>query len=217
MIGNGREPLTILAKSGRGLHRDGAPVFSRRTPIIVALFNLLVVRRSVLGNSSPPLCSTTTQSQMERRKLRKLKIAHETYLWRREHMHLADYQYSTCMERVVIYLEGYRNSPLHLYFREEDNLILGIDVEKEKWCVGSGSQGIIWLYRHDSKCALPADEANSAERRPLIHINLSRPAVIAKLIEYFIKAEWKPKEGSKPVVIENALRLLETLELPQGN
>jgi hypothetical protein len=120
------------------------------------------------------------------------------------------------MERVVIYLAGYKNFPLHLYFREEDNLILEIDMEQESWQVGSGSQGIIWLYKRDSTPSSLIDGANPTERRQPVTINLSRPAVIAKLIEYFTQAIWKPTECSKPVVVEDGLRFLEVLALPQG-
>ena len=153
---------------------------------------------------------------MERKKLRKIVVNNKTYLWRREHLHLVEYEHSACMERVIIYLAGYKNSPLHLYFREEDNLILEIDVEQESWQVGSSSQGIIWLYKRDSTPSLPVDGANPTERQPPVAINLSRPAVIAKLVEYFTRAIWKPTECSKPVVVEDGLRFLEALNLPLG-
>ncbi|MDQ0781325.1 hypothetical protein QF044_001179 [Chryseobacterium sp. W4I1] len=65
--------------------------------------------------------------------LRKIKRDNETYLWKRLHLHLTNYEYSKCVENVVIYLEGHKKSPLQLSFRKEGNLTLKTDIEKEKW------------------------------------------------------------------------------------
>ncbi len=81
-------------------------------------------------------------------KLRKIKVANETYLWNRKHYHLSEFEYSKCAEKVIIYLEGYKKSPLQLSFREEDNIPLKKNVEKEKWCVGYPESGIIWLSKY---------------------------------------------------------------------
>jgi hypothetical protein len=67
-------------------------------------------------------------------KLRKIKLDGETYLWRREHHHLTQFKYSKCVEKVTVYLEGFKNSPLQLSFREEDNLMLSINIEKKMVC-----------------------------------------------------------------------------------
>ncbi len=151
---------------------------------------------------------------MSKNKLRKIKIANETYLWRVNHSHLENFTYSKCVEKVVVYLEGYKKSPLRLSFREEDNLVLKKDLKKEKWCVGYPDTGVIWLYTY--KPALPNNEPYPIEQQKTISINLNRPAVIVKLIAYFIERQWKPKENEKPLVIENALKFLEIIELPQG-
>ena len=66
---------------------------------------------------------------------------------------------------------------------------LNLNLEKEKWHLGYPDDGVIWLSesREDKK-----------PQTINITINLNRPAVIAKLIEYFIAKEWKPKESKKP-------------------
>ncbi|WP_299680677.1 hypothetical protein [uncultured Dokdonia sp.] len=140
-------------------------------------------------------------------KLRKIKINNNTYLWRRGHYHLPKFEYSECVEKVTIYLEEYKNSPLQLSFREEDNLILKTNIDKEKWCVGYPDSGVIWLFKPR------ADKKPQTEH---IAINLNRPAVIAELIKYFNLNGWKPKENSKPFVEENALKFLEIIDLPRG-
>lgn len=89
-------------------------------------------------------------------KLRKIRINIETYLWKREHHHLTDFEHSKCVEKVTIYLEGFKKSPLQLLFREEDNLMIKTDTEKEKWCVGYPDEGVIWLYKY--KPPLPNNE-----------------------------------------------------------
>ncbi|NDV17420.1 hypothetical protein GO009_15455 [Muricauda sp. TY007] len=139
-------------------------------------------------------------------KLRKIKIDGETYLWKREHHHLTEFEYSKCVEKVTVYLEGFKNSPLQLFFREEDNLILKTDIEKEKWCVGY-PDGVIWLFK---------PRADKKPQTDHVDINLNRPAVIAELIKYFNSNGWNPRKASKPFVEENALKFLETIELPRG-
>lgn len=147
-------------------------------------------------------------------KLRKIKINNETYLWKRGHLHLTKFEHSKCVEKVTIYLDGFKNSPLQLSFREEDNLTLKTDVEKEKWCVGYPDSGVIWLYKY--KPSLPDNKPYPIERRQTININLNRPAVIAEIIKYFNLNGWNPKETSIPFVVENALKYLEIIELPEG-
>ncbi len=58
---------------------------------------------------------------MTKNRLRKITIDDETYLWKRRHIHLTRCDHSKCVEKVVIYFEGYKNSPLQLLFREEDS------------------------------------------------------------------------------------------------
>lgn len=136
-------------------------------------------------------------------KLRKIKINNETYLWKREHLHLTEFKLSMCVEKVTIYLEGHKKSPLQLSFREEDNLLVNPDLEIEKWCIGYPHDGVIWLLK---------------KKRPGQHIdiNLNRPAVIAELIRYFNLNGWEPKQALRPFVEENALKFLEIIQLPQG-
>jgi hypothetical protein len=143
---------------------------------------------------------------------RKIKIDNETYLWKRHHHHLTNYERSPCIEKVVIYLEGYKKSPLRLLFREDDNLTLKPDIEKEKWRVGYPDDGVIWLYQSPllNNKSYPDNEEQTGD------INLNRPAVIAELIGYFLQKDWKPKESTKPYIIEDALKFLEIIALPKG-
>ena len=136
---------------------------------------------------------------MKKLKLRSIQVQSNTYLWKRSHYHATAFEHTECVEKVTIYLEGYKNSPLQLIFKEEDNLA------KEKWCVGYPDSGVIWRYK---------DQEQSPSEN--IHINLNRPAVIVMLITHFIKDKWQPKTANKPLVIENALYLLDTIKLPQG-
>lgn len=64
-------------------------------------------------------------------KLRTIKIANERYLWKVNHHHLTEFTHSKCVEKIVIYLEGYKKAPLRLSFREEDNLLIKTDLEKK--------------------------------------------------------------------------------------
>jgi len=66
---------------------------------------------------------------------------------------------------------------------------------------------VIWLFK-------PREDEKPQTIN--VEINLNRPAVIAKLIEHFIAGEWKPKETKKPLIIENALLLIEKIKLPTG-
>jgi len=149
---------------------------------------------------------------MSKSKLRKIQVTNRTFLWKRSHEHLADFKHSKCVERLVIYLKGHKKSPLELFFREEDNLVIKIDVSREKWCVGYPDEGVIWLYQDKvstSNIGLSTQEKSKT-------INLNRPAVIAKLIQHFIDKEWKPEEITRPLKIHDALELLEIIELPNG-
>lgn len=140
-------------------------------------------------------------TEMSKNKLRKITVDDHSYLWKREHFHLTEFEHSECVEKVTIYREGFKNSPLQLLFREEDNLTLKANPEEEKWCVGYPDDGVIWLFK--SKTAA-------------VHINLNRPAVIAGLIQYFVQTDWHPEENKKALVMEDALKFLDLLDLPKG-
>ncbi|WP_020532580.1 hypothetical protein [Flexithrix dorotheae] len=65
--------------------------------------------------------------------LRKSTYKHKLNLWKRAHYHIGNYKFSKCVELVVIYLENYKNSPIKLHFREEDNVLINSRNEKGKW------------------------------------------------------------------------------------
>lgn len=148
---------------------------------------------------------------MRTKKLRAIEVNNESYLWKRKHFHLTEFELSQCVEIVTIFLKGFKDSPLRLYFREEDNLITEMDVEKEKWCVGHPEVGIIWLYKY--KTAFANNEPYPLAQLQTIKINLNRPAVIAELIKYFNLQGWNPKETRKPFIEENALRFIKKINL----
>ncbi len=137
--------------------------------------------------------------------LRKITVDNDVYLWKRAHYHLEEYEMSPCIEKVIIYLEGYKNSSLQLFFRQEDNLILSLDIEKEQWCVGYPNSGVIWKFVQG--------ESPSKEN---ININLNRPAVISILIQYYIENGWNPKKSKRPFIVKDALKLMEEISFPLG-
>ncbi|UZR97270.1 hypothetical protein [Chondrinema litorale] len=136
-------------------------------------------------------------------KLRKISIDNEIYLWKAGHYHLTEFKHSKCAEKVTVYLEGFKNAPLNLLFREEDNDENSI----QKWIVGYPNTGIIWLFiENDSN--KPQTES--------VSINLNRPAVIRKIIEYFSSNGWSPKTSNKPFIVSNGLELLDKIDFPNG-
>lgn len=147
---------------------------------------------------------------MAKIKLRKIQIDHATYLWKRAHLHVTADGHTQCIEKVVIYLEAHKKSPLQLSFKESDNLKFKTDPEKEKWCVGYPDDGMIWLYK------LPGSGSYSSDEQQTMVINLNRPAVIAELIRYFLQTGWQPKESTQPYIVEDALKLLGIIVLPNG-
>jgi hypothetical protein len=128
-----------------------------------------------------------------RKTLRCIVVKGRNYLWKREHLHSGN-ETLKCVERITIYLEGNKKSVLRLYFREVDNQLL-----KESWNIGYPDDGIIWRSNTDYIC-----------------INLNKPAIIAKLIEYFLNNNWKP-ELNKPMIINDALKYLEIIDFPGSN
>ena len=146
-------------------------------------------------------------------KLRRIKVNDATYLWKRWHHHLTEFKHSECVEKVTIYLEGYKKSPLRLSFREEDNFPLKTDIDGEKWNVGYPDSGVLWRFQNQPDS--PNNQSPLPEQVQTVEINLNRPAVIAELIKYFSLHGWNPMEASKPFVEENALKFLEIIALPQ--
>ncbi len=138
--------------------------------------------------------------------LRKIVVNDDVYLWKREHCHLKNCQISQCVEKVTIYLEGFKKSPLYLLFREQDNVNLNSNINSYKWIIGVPDNGIIWLC---------TDNINNYQNSKTEHttINLNRPVVIANIITYFINNGWQPKTCNKPLEIINGLEYLEKIFL----
>jgi hypothetical protein len=124
---------------------------------------------------------------MMKNKLRKIVVENETYLWRRQHFHVNKCEKeNVCIEKVIIYLNGYKNSALFIYFEDD---------EKTTWKVDE-SQGL--LTKHTV-----VDNDVTIES-----INLNKPSIVEKLIRYYIDKNWKPKENNK-LEIANAIILIE--------
>lgn len=139
-------------------------------------------------------------------KLRKINVLHQSFLWKRGHLHLEKFEYSECVEKVIIYLDGYKNAPLVLFFREEDNYLIKTLSENEKWCVGYPDQGIIWKYITGK--TVPQGENNAA-----VQINLNNPSTIESIIKLYFNDKWKPTESANAsLIVENALTILDEIE-----
>jgi len=136
--------------------------------------------------------------------LRNISVLGVKYLWKRGHYHLTDFELAECVEKVVIYCSGYKNSPLELHFRQEDNPKLTWTNAYLYWCVGYPDQGVIWR----ANSLAPWEEDAS--------INLNRPAVVEAIIRHYVGKSWFPEQARKPLVITDALRLLEEIQFPLG-
>ncbi|MEN7550071.1 hypothetical protein AAG747_19265 [Rapidithrix thailandica] len=141
-------------------------------------------------------------------KMRKIIHRKETYLWKRAHYHLDNYEFSECVEQIVIYLENFKNSPIKLHFREEDNVLINSRDEKGKWMVGYPDSGVIW-FSNTGKTVIQGENSDCKQ------INLNRPAVIIKLIDYYLFNGWNPKFSKQSFVVNDALRALEFIDFPK--
>ncbi len=139
-------------------------------------------------------------------KLRKINTLNESFLWKRGHLHLDKFEYSKCIEKVVVYLENYKNSPLVLFFREEDNRLIKSLKENEKWIVGYPNQGVIWKSINEKIVSY-------GENKEATQINLNSPPIIESLIKYYFNNKWKPdKSSNSSHIVENALTVLNKFE-----
>ncbi len=121
-------------------------------------------------------------------KLRKIEVLNSCFLWKCGHIHLKEFKNSKCVEKVIIYLEGYKNSPLILFFKEDDNELINCGKD-EKWNVGYPNEGIIWK-----------------EKNKDLQINLHNSLTIKKIIEFYFKIKWNPNDSSKTALVnETAL------------
>lgn len=130
---------------------------------------------------------------MSKPSLRKITVAGNTYLWRVGHYHLEEFEHSPCVDRVTVYLEDHKHSPLLLHFRLEDNLLLSPKTREKDWFMDWG-------------CMMTQKKI----------VNLNRPGVIAKLIAFYLEQGWNPKENRKPLERFDALKLLDLIEFPEG-
>ncbi len=122
-------------------------------------------------------------------KLRKLDVFNYCFLWKCGHIHLKEFKNFQCIEKVVIYLDGYKNSPLILFFKEDDNELINLGKDK-KWNVGYPNKGIIWNRE--------------------LQINLHNSLTIIKIIEFYFKIKWNP-DGSSKTAFVNETALIDVI------
>ncbi len=126
----------------------------------------------------------------------------ESFLWKRGHFELSDYDYSNRAEKVLIYMKGFWGSPLILLFKEDDNLrLIENDSKNVKWSISSWLDNTGIIYK----------ETEELENENCM-VNLNKPSVISKLIEYHRKSTWNPKETKEKTIVEDALMLLDEIE-----
>lgn len=93
-----------------------------------------------------------------------------------------EYQFSECVEKVVIYLNGCKTLPLQLNIQGRRQLTYFKKyLKKQKWCVGQPDEGIIWLYQY--RPPLENNEPYPTDEQPISIVNLS--SVITHLINTF--------------------------------
>jgi hypothetical protein len=140
--------------------------------------------------------------------MRKIRVNGEVFVWKREHLHGKNPAETGCTEKVTVYLEGFKRSPLYVYFHEKDNRFPKEATGNDRWIVGYPEDGVIWLST--DRPQLPPGQVYSATEQQTKEVNLNRPAVIEILIRYFREKGWNPDTDTKPFVEDQALNLLET-------
>ncbi len=129
-------------------------------------------------------------------KLRLIVIDNKHYLHKVEHHKETEFGRTICTEKVTIYQEGFKKSPLRIIFKEGYRL---------KWRVGHPDKGVLWSVD---------DKALSS--RKTVQINLNRPAVIAAFVRHFTGHGWSPEEQNSPYLVKEGLKLIEMIDLPKG-
>lgn len=126
--------------------------------------------------------------------LRKITINNRIYFWKREHIHLPRYDTSPCVEKITVYLDTNKKSPLRLFFKEDDNKLIRENFEFKKWHLHNGGDGVAWK--------------ETSPTTDVISINFNRPAVIKDIIIYFLNNGWNPENSTRPLEINDALKYL---------
>ena len=124
-------------------------------------------------------------------KLRKITIEDDVYLWGRRHSHREEDKKQYCIETVTVYLEGYKKSALHVFFDNRDALKFDWSVEEQEGLLVYSEQKELGVVEFKS-------------------INLNKPSSIRKIICYFRKNGWNPKENLEKYSV-NGLSLIEEM------
>lgn len=125
--------------------------------------------------------------------IRKLKHNGRTFLWKRGHLHPREFISSPCTEKLVIYLEGLKNSPLEIIFKEDDNL--KIEQQNTKWVVGHTESGVIWKF----------DEKAEVKETLIFKLDLNSPKSIVKIIDFYLENGWEPSISTKRFIDDEGL------------
>jgi len=135
---------------------------------------------------------------MRHKKLRKITINGDNYLWNRKHVHFEDYEYSPCVEILTIYQEGKKKCPLRIYFRTEDDIKSQNSPKDSHWEVGYPEDGVIWQTGNDTG-----------------YVNLNRPGVVAEIIKFAVPNYWETNKANKPTEIQNGFEWVEVIDFPR--
>ena len=122
-----------------------------------------------------------------RKGLRRIVVDGRIFLWTRRHRHFLGEKGKACEERLTLYEEGYKRSPLHVWFRCT-----------EIWEAGYPMDGVVW--RKDRKEAY----------------NLNRPAVVEALIRHGLGEGWMPGTALGAMDAEDAYAWLLASGAPSG-
>jgi hypothetical protein len=129
-------------------------------------------------------------------------VDHENYVWKRGHFELSSYENSNRAEKVLMYMDGFWGPSLTLLFKEDDNSKRMENNPMEgQWQISSWLDDTGILYK----------EGNDSDGVDYM-VNLNKPSVIAELIRYYRKSIWNPKETKQPIIIEEALLLLDQID-----
>jgi hypothetical protein len=132
-------------------------------------------------------------------KARNIVVQNRTFCWLRGHIHEQHGGKVHCAERVAIYAESNKKGGLVVLFNSLDEQ----PADAKKWCVDGFQDGVVFSV-----------EVTDGERQ-IEHVNFNRPAVIAKLITYFLDNGWDP-DTSKKTDIRHGISLLNEMALPEG-
>lgn len=120
-------------------------------------------------------------------KPRKLTLQDNTFVWNRKHYHAKEVPAPPCVEKLSIFLEGHKHSPLRIEFTSDKN------TPYPKWCIDDASGIVFWSSTENDKGV----------------VNLNLPSTVAAFIKYFLQNGWTPQTSKKPFDVKDGMKYLE--------